>query len=191
MAIHYSRSKKNRELTLLNLMKLSEEECWKIFVECRFGNTEIFACPDCKGVEKHTYISTRKQWRCKFCSHRFSVTSGTVFDDRKLSFQLLLCIVFYFITSLHGSNSNQLPSKLGITSKTAYLNIAKIREVIFETMNLRPLEGIVHIDCMHICGKPRRSNVRKSSDSVLVNNKLRVRKDAIVPDKKRIQNHQT
>ncbi|WP_081880928.1 IS1595 family transposase [Methylotenera sp. L2L1] len=184
MAMHYSRNKANRKLTLYQLARLTEEECWEIFRVRRFGEEEKFACPECGAVEKHWFINTRKQWHCKHCNHRFSVTSGTVFHNRKLSLSKLLCILFSFVTGLQGANANELPSDLGVTYKTAFLNINKIREVVFETMDLSPLEGTVHIDCMHICGKPRRSNNRKSSDSFLVNNKLRVRKDSIVPDKK-------
>jgi transposase-like protein len=184
MVMHYSRNKDNREFTLYQLAQLTEEEAWEIFKRCRFGDKERFACPECGAIEKHWYIKTRRQWHCKHCSHRFSVTSGTVFHNRKLSFSKLLWILFAFITGLQGANANELPSDIGITYKTAFLNVGKIREVIFETMDMTPLSGIVHIDCMHICGKPRRSNNRKASDSVLVNNKLRIRKDSIVPDKK-------
>lgn len=184
MAMHYSRSKVNRVLTFYKLAKLSEQEAWEIFRIARFGDEEKFACPECGVIEKHWFIKTRKQWHCKHCNHRFSVTSGTALHNRKLEFLKLLCILFAFITGLQGANANELPSDLGVTYKTAYLNFAKIREVIFETMDMTPLSGIVHIDCMHICGKPRRSNNRKSSDSFLVNNKLRARKDSIVPDKK-------
>jgi len=184
MAMHYSRSKVNRVLTSYKLAKLSELEAWEIFRKARFGDEEKFACPECGAIEKHWFIKTRKQWHCKHCNHRFSVTSGTALHNRKLEFSKLLCILFAFITGLQGANANELPIDLGVTYKNAYLNFAKIREVIFETMDMTPLSGIVHIDCMHICGKPRRSNNRKSSDSFLVNNKLRARKDSIVPDKK-------
>lgn len=184
MAMHYTRKVSNREITFYDISKLSEEECWSIFKQCRFGNKTEFACPDCGFVAKHSFISTRKIWSCKHCSIRFSVTSGTPLHKRKLSFSKILCILISFSTGAQGLTANVLPSSVGITYKTAYLLVSKIREVLFETMDLSPLQGIVHIDCLHVCGKPRRSNMRKSTDSILVNNKLRVRKDSIVPDKK-------
>ena len=184
MAMHYTRKIFNREITFYEISKLSEEECWNIFKQCRFGSETEFACPDCGFVAKHSFISTRKIWSCKHCPSRFSVTSGTPLHKRKLAFSKLLCILILFLTRAQGLTANVLPSSIGITYKTAYLLTNKIREVIFETMDLSPLKGIIHIDCLHVCGKPRRSNVRKSTDSILVNNKLRVRKDSIVPDKK-------
>lgn len=183
MAMHYSRQKINRELTRDDLGQLSDHEAWEIFRKSRFGEDERFACPECTFVDKHWFIKTRKQWTCKHCRHRFSVTSGTAFNNRKLAFRKLLCIVFRFLTDLQGVNANNLLSDVGITYKTAFQNVSKIREVLYQSMDMTPLTGIVHIDCMHICGKPRRSNIRKASDSALVNNKLRTRKDSIVPDK--------
>lgn len=183
MAMHYTRQRQNRELTFYDIAKLSEEECWEVFKKCRFGNEEKFACPNCGAKEKHWHIRTRKQWHCKYCNHRFSVTSGTAWHKRKLSFSKLLCMLILFVSSSQGIAANTLPSKINITYKTAYLNLGKIREVVFETMDLSKLSGIVHIDCGHFCGKPRRGNKRKKTDSFLVNNKLRNRKDSIVPDK--------
>lgn len=43
---------------------------------------------------------------------------------------------------------------------------------------------VLYIVTATYCGKPRRSNVRKSTDSALVHHKLRFQKVAIVPDKK-------
>lgn len=183
IAMHYTRKVSNREITFYDIAKLSQEECWSIFKECRFGNKPEFACPECGTIDKHWFISTRKQWHCKGCEHRFSVTSGTVWQNRKLSFSKLLCILILFVSSSQGLAANKLPSMIDITYKTAYLNLGKIREVVFETMDLSLLSGIVHIDCGHFCGKPRRGNKRKKSDSFLVNNKLRNRKDSIVPVK--------
>lgn len=182
--MHPSRSKENREITFYDLARLSDEECWNIFKVCRFGEDNKFACPECNIVEKHWFIKTRRQWHCKHCNHRFSVTSGTTFHNRKLSLSKLLCLILHYINGLQGANANREMSELGITYRTAFLNLSKIREVVFETMDLTPLSGTVHIDCMHICGKPRRSNIRKSTDSSIVNNKLRSRKDSIVPDLK-------
>lgn len=183
MAMHFSRQKSNREITKYDLSRLSEDEAWEKFKTIRFGTDEQFACPECGAIKKHWFIKTRKQWTCRQCAHRFSVTSGTALNNRKLEFSKLLCIVFCFLTDLQGVNANSLLSDLGVTYKTAFQNVSKIREVLYQSMDTSPLTGIVHIDCMHICGKPRRSNVRKASDSVLVNNRLRSRKDSIVPDK--------
>jgi transposase-like protein len=37
-------------------------------------------CPRC-GSQEHSYISTRRIWKCKGCKRQFSATSGTIMED--------------------------------------------------------------------------------------------------------------
>lgn len=59
--MHYSRAKANRKFTLYDIAKLSEEESWEIFRVSRFGKGEKFKCLDCEKIDKHWFISTRKE----------------------------------------------------------------------------------------------------------------------------------
>lgn len=182
--IHYTQKKSFRSYPLKKVMRLSEDEAWSIFKKCRFGDGDLIKCPDCLSVDKHYFISTRKQWTCKNCEHRFSVTSGTPFNNRKLCFGDLLCLIHAFVTAPKGVPAVDFVADTGVAYKTAYLNLMKIREALHGSMDLTKLKGIVHIDCLHICGKPRKGNVRLSTDSASVNSILRNRKNSINPDKK-------
>lgn len=182
MAIIFNQSKKFRDLSLFDIAKLTEDECWDWFRIFRWGDSERTQCPQCKNWDKHYFVRTRKQWSCKNCGHRFSVTSGSPFASRKLSLAKILMLVFFFTSASQGQSCNEMHAKIGVTLKTIFHNFGKIRECLFETMDTSPLNGVVHIDCAHFCGKPRRANKRKKTDSFVVNNRLRSRKDAIVPD---------
>lgn len=186
MAIIFSQSKAYREeYDLEKIYNLNEENCWLIFKEFRWSG-DIFKCPRCECLDKHYFIVTRKQWTCRDvgCGYRFSVTSKTPFQNRNISFKKLLLLVNYFIVSPQGISANSLHAFLKTTLRTTYLNICKIREVLHETRYIAPLQGVVHIDCAYFSGKPRRANNRAKTDSYVINNKLRNRKDAIVPDLK-------
>ena len=37
-------------------------------------------CPSCGGTE-HSYLTTRRLWKCKACKKQTSVKAGTVFQD--------------------------------------------------------------------------------------------------------------
>jgi hypothetical protein len=37
-------------------------------------------CPKCGGLE-HSYLTTRKTWKCKACKKQFSVKNGTIFEN--------------------------------------------------------------------------------------------------------------
>lgn len=182
MAIIFNQSKRFRDLNLFDVSKLTEDESWHWLRTLRWGDNENTQCPQCRAIDKHYFIRTRKQWTCKNCGHRFSVTSSSPFASRKLPLTKILTLVYFFVSSAQGQSSNEFHAQLGVTLKTIFHNFGKLRESLFETLDTRPLDGLVHIDCAHFGGKPRRANRRKKTDSFVVNNRLRNRKDGIVPD---------
>ena len=184
MAQHFSQSKAYRDLTLWEIAKLTEDEARDLFIKSRWGDTTVMPCPypDCGIVDKHYVRRTRNEWRCKHCANTFSATSGTPFADMKISFKMLLMIIYEFISAPQGCAANRLHSRLGISLRTAQIIESKLREVLWETRDLTPLSGLVHIDGGFFCGKPRRTNKRGKITSTIVNHKLRNRKAGIIPD---------
>ena len=60
----------------------TEQRCHKILFEQRWPDG--FRCPKCQ-AQLYSYISTRKLYQCKNCSHQVSITAGTIFHKtRKL-----------------------------------------------------------------------------------------------------------
>lgn len=183
MAQHTSQSKAYRNLTQWDIANLTEDEAWEKFATLRWGSTTSMPCPKCGTHGKHYFIRTRKQWRCKDCDDYFSVTTDTPFADRKLPFKKLLMLVYEFISAPDGCAANRLHSRLGVTLRTAFLNLGKLREALWLARDQSKLKGIVQIDGGHFCGKPRRPNKRSKVTSTIVNNKLRNRKAGMVPNK--------
>jgi hypothetical protein len=183
MAIKYNQSKEYRDLTLDDMYEKADEQAWKQMKEARWGEGDETECPECGLRAKHYFIKTRKQWTCKGkgCQHRFSVTSSTPFASHKLPLRKILLLLYHFISAPQGQSCNELHAKFGCTLKTVFHNFGKIREVLFETQKTTLMEGVVHIDSAHFCGKPRRSCVRTVNDSAAVNHILRSRKDSISP----------
>lgn len=164
-------------------MKMSEEQAWERFAKCRWGSITVMPCPACSVIDSHYRRRTRRQWCCKHCSRIFSVTTDTPFMDRKLSFKQLLLLIYLFSVEPKGLSANKALAILGVTFRTAYQNLGKIREVIFQTQDLTPLNGVIQIDGGHFCGKPRRPRCRNKMTSAIANNILRNRKASIVPPK--------
>ncbi len=67
-------------------------------------------------------------FRCKDCRKHFSVKTGTVMADSKLSCQTWLLAVYLFNTGLKGVSSMKLHRDLGVTQKTAWHLAHRIRE---------------------------------------------------------------
>lgn len=184
MAQHVSQSKAYRNLTLSDVMGMTEEEAWEAFTINRWGSTTVIPCPECGAIDTHYWRRTRRQWSCKHCSRVFSVTSHTPFAGRRLSFKKLVALVFLHACSPKGLSANWVSSQLGMTMRSAFQNLGKIREAIFQTQDLTPLNGVVHVDGGHFCGKPRRPRRRTKMSSTIANNILRNRKASIQPPKK-------
>lgn len=177
----FSQSKAYRNLSSDDFTELTEEQAREKFTLHRWGSTSVMPCPICGVVDKHYPRRQRYQWRCKHCDAVFSVTTGTPFLNRKLSFKKILLLIYDFIHASQGKAANGLHSERGVTLRTVYLNFHKIREALFETRDLTPLTGLVQIDGGYFCGKPRRPRKRVQVTSAIVNNKLRNRKANIIP----------
>lgn len=103
---------------------------------------------------------------------------------RRISFKRLLLLIFLFAIEPKGLSANKLSGLIGVTFRTAFQNLGKLREAKFQMQDLTPLRGIVQIDGGHFCGKPRRPRRRTKMTSEIANNILRNRKASIVPPKR-------
>lgn len=165
-------------------MGLTEEEAREMFTIHRWGSSPLVPCPECGARDQHYWRRTRHQWSCKHCSRVFSVTTGTPFEGRRLSFKNLVALSYLYASSPKGLSANWIASQIGVTFRTAFQNLGKIREAIFQTQDLNPLTGVVHVDGGHFCGKPRRPRRRTKMTSTIANNILRNRKASIQPPKR-------
>ena len=181
MAQHFSQSKAYRDFTLDDISEMTEQQAWEKFVIIRWGSLTEIPCPECGTLDRHYVRHQRRQWRCKHCDRVFSVTTGTPFANRKLPFKKLLKLMFEFASSPKGCSANAIHARHRVTLRTAYHNLSKLREVLFEQTDQTPLSGIVQVDGGHFCGKPRRPRKRAKVTSTIVNNKLRNRKAGMVP----------
>lgn len=183
MAQHVSRSKRYRNLDLLQVANQTENQARETFTLMRWGSLTTMPCPECGVVDNHYRRTSRHQWCCKSCSRVFSVTTGTPFQGRRLSFKKLMLLLYLWCTKPKGLAASQICGPLGVTYRTAFQNLGKIREAIFLTQDLAPLSGVVQIDGGHFCGKPRRPRFRNKMTAAMANHYLRNRKASIVPRK--------
>lgn len=84
MAQHFLLSAQARDLSLMKLFNMDEDEAFENFKTVRWSDTHGEpVCPACGNCNEHYFLKTRKQFRCKECNHTFSVTSGTIFASHK------------------------------------------------------------------------------------------------------------
>src|SRR5579862_4132956 len=121
------------------------------FANVRWPNGPV--CPRCGGVD-HYYIRTRRTWRCKACNGGFSVKLGTIFEDSPLGLDKWLPAIWLAANSKNGISSHELARSLGITQKSAWFMLHRIR-LAMQTGSFSKLSGEVEVDETYIGGKAR------------------------------------
>ena len=88
-------------------------------------------CPHC-GCEGG--YKTKRGYRCsqKECRKDFTVRTGTIFENTKISFRIWFAAIYLATTHKKGISSVQLALDLGITQKTAWFVLHRIREMLKE-----------------------------------------------------------
>ena len=117
MSQHFLLSPAAKTLSLVKVMRMSEEEARTAFRQIRWTETEGEPiCPEC-GCVDHYDLKTRQVYKCKGCAKQFRITSGTIFASRKLQVRDILAAIAIFINGAKGYSALQLSRDRGIALK--------------------------------------------------------------------------
>ncbi|MBK6341859.1 MAG: IS1595 family transposase [Flavobacteriales bacterium] len=124
----------------------TEQVCRDHLAVMRWGPDAVPCCPFCGVVESHR-IEGGKRFKCKdkACRKKFSVTVGTVMENTKLPLRLWFAAIWMATNSSKGVSSLQLHRNLGVTQKTAWFLLSRIREA-FMVVAPAMLRGTVEAD---------------------------------------------
>ena len=137
---------------------MTDKQAFETFKKFRWKDTDgIPVCPHC-GLVDHHWILASKQFRCKSCKKKFSVTSGTIFAHRKLPLQDYLGAIAIMTNGAKGYSMIQLSKDLNVQYKTAFVLAHKIREALMNHRNESQMNGEIEIDGTYIGGKIKPEN---------------------------------
>lgn len=164
MSQHFLLSAAARSLTLAKVARMSDEEAHQTFRAIRWvGTSGAPVCPRCSCGAVYEY-QTRRLYKCKACSHQFSVTSGTIFASRKLAIRDYLLAIAIFVNGAKGHSALQLSRDLGVQYKTAFVLSHKLREAMAADVKDHQPSGTVEVDGAYFGGHVRPEN--KAADRV-------------------------
>lgn len=123
--------------------------CTEFVAKLRWPNGPV--CPRCEGTE-YSYLTTRRLWKCKACKKQYSVKVGTIFEDSPLGFDKWLPAIWLIANSKNGVSSHELHRALGITQKSAWFVLHRIR-LAMQTGTFEKLSGEVEVDETFVGGK--------------------------------------
>ena len=162
MAQHFLLSKAARTLSLARVARMSEVEAQDCFRQIRWNDTQGEpVCPRCGCMGVYA-MKTRALFKCKACSHQFSVTSGTIFASRKLPVGTYLLAIAIFVNGAKGHSALQLSRDLDCQYKTAYVMAHKIREALASEQQDMTMEGTVEVDGAYFGGHLKPANWKEN-----------------------------
>jgi transposase-like protein/ribosomal protein L37AE/L43A len=131
----------------------TDEKCRAYLEQQRWGDTP--ACPHCGSINvcrfANGYIFKCRE---KQCRKKFSVTVGTVYQDRKLPLHKIFLAVYILSVHSKGISALQLANLLDISVKSAWLLNHKVRAML-KAGESELLEGTFEIDETYVGGKER------------------------------------
>src|ERR1700690_404328 len=108
--------------------------------------------PICPTSRKGERITARKDgfYRCNACKLDFTVRTGTIFERSHIPLHKWIYAMYLLVTARKGISSMQLAKEIGITQKSAWFVLHRLREACGSKLEM--LQGIVEIDETYIGG---------------------------------------
>src|SRR5437899_9920698 len=94
----------------------------------------------------------RRVWQCRNCRKQFSAKVGTIFEDSPLPLEKWLPAAWMIANCKNGISSYELHRALGVTQKTAWFMLHRIR-LSMQTPAFAKMAGDVEVDETYIGGK--------------------------------------
>jgi len=128
-----------------------EQVCIDFVASLRWEDGPV--CAEC-GSQRLSWLASRKVWKCLDCKKQFSVKKGTIFEDSPIKLDKWLCAIWLIANSKNGISSYELGRSIGITQKSAWFVLHRIR-LAMQTGSFDKFDGEVEVDETFIGGKAR------------------------------------
>jgi hypothetical protein len=141
------------------------DNCLNYLVARRWKKGVI--CPTC-GSNDVSFVPSRRVWQCKTRHPKcqFSVKVGTIFEESPIGLDKWLTAIWMIGNDKNGISSWELHRALGVTQKTAWFMLHRIRLAMQDNYSGGKLSGEVEVDESFIGGKARNMHAGKRAAKI-------------------------
>jgi transposase-like protein len=116
----------------------------------------VVKCPNC-GTDKVKFQPQHNRWQCSVHhpKRQFTLKTGTIMEDSPIGLDKWLPAIWLLSSNRNGISSWELHRTLGITQKSAWFMLQRIRLAMQDNLTGGMLAGEVEVDETYIGGKAR------------------------------------
>jgi len=155
----------------------TEADAYEVLEQMRWGDQPI--CSHCGSVRKHYFLkpsngasrktrtgaaSERRVWKCADCRKQFTATTGTIFHGSKIPLRIWLLVIYDACSAKNGISAREVERKYGLTAKSAWFLMHRLREAMKREPMSALLSGRVIVDETWYGGKPSNRHGHKRKD---------------------------
>jgi transposase-like protein len=130
--------------------------CQTALVEARWPDG--VTCPTC-GSREVGYLANQRRWQCKakpyHAKRQFSAKVGTIFEDSPIKLDKWFVAIWLIGSAKNGISSYELSRAIGVTQKSAWFMLHRIRLAMQTKSFSKPFGGEVEVDETFIGAKAR------------------------------------
>ena len=145
----------------------TEANCEKALFHLKWHNG--FICSKCSHIDYYT-IGTRRLhlYQCKHCGHQETVTTGTIMQNSKLPLTIWFLALYFIAQNKNGIAELSLAKYIGVTLKTAWALLHKVRKAMGSRDSMYKLGGNIEMDEAFFGGRKKGKRGRGSKNKVTV-----------------------
>jgi transposase-like protein len=147
------------------LFYANPDNCHDFMVSLRWPDGKVI-CPRC-GSDEVAYLPNARVFKCyvKHPRQKFSLKVGTIFEDSPIGLEKWLPAMWFAVNCKNGISSYEVHRALGVTQKTAWFMLHRIR-LAMQGDDGGNLSGEIEVDETFIGGKARNMHAAKRKEKI-------------------------